>query len=143
MLDLQQVIIDAIDLIEPLAEEKQQKIVLHNNKQTQINGDATLLFRAVYNLLENASKYAGDKASIELQITATGFIISDNGPGISDEEKEKVFQRLYRIEKSRQINGFGLGLTLVKAIIQLHNGQIQLLDNNPGLTVQVDFLNEV
>jgi len=139
MIELQQVITDAIDLVEPLAEEKQQTVQLIHSETTMINGDATLLFRAVYNLLENASKYAGEKAHIEIRLTETGFIISDNGPGISDEEKEKVFQRLYRIEKSRQVSGFGLGLTLVKAIIQLHNGQIQLLDNNPGLSVHIKF----
>ena len=104
-----------------------------------IQGDATLLFRAIYNLLENASKYAGVNAQIEARLTPNGFIISDNGPGISDCEKEKVFQRLYRIEKSRGVAGFGLGLTLVKAIIQLHSGTIELLDNKPGLAVQITF----
>ncbi|WP_284203585.1 sensor histidine kinase [Psychromonas marina] len=137
--NLQQIMVDAVDLIEPLTEEKQQIIKLKSDLEVSIKGDASLLFRAVYNLLENASKYAGDKATISLQLTKNGFIVSDNGPGICDSEKDKVFQRLYRIEKSRQIAGFGLGLTLVKAIIQLHNGSIKLLDNNPGLSVQVEF----
>jgi len=137
--NLQQIMVDAVDLIEPLIEEKHQIIKLKNGLNLSIKGDASLLFRAVYNLLENASKYAGDKATICLQLTKNGFIVSDNGPGICDSEKDKVFQRLYRIEKSRQIAGFGLGLTLVKAIIQLHNGSIKLLDNNPGLSVQVEF----
>lgn len=137
--DLQQVIIDAVDLIEPLAEEKQQLVTLQLPSPLSIQGDATLLFRAIYNLLENASKYAGVNAQIEARLTPNGFIISDNGPGISDCEKEKVFQRLYRIEKSRGVAGFGLGLTLVKAIIQLHSGTIELLDNKPGLAVQITF----
>lgn len=137
--DLQKIIVDAVDLIEPLAEQKQQTVTVFKSTQGFINGDATLLFRAVYNLLENASKYSGNNAKIRVQVTEKGFLISDNGPGISDDEKDKVFQRLYRIEKSRQVNGFGLGLTLVKAIIQLHNGQIQLLDNKPGLTVKIEF----
>jgi signal transduction histidine kinase len=137
---LQQIMVDAVDLIEPLTEEKQQVIELKSDLEVSIKGDASLLFRAVYNLLENASKYAGENATICLQLTKNGFIVSDNGPGICDSEKDKVFQRLYRIEKSRQIAGFGLGLTLVKAIIQLHNGSIKLVDNNPGLSVQVEFL---
>lgn len=137
--NLQQVIIDAVDLIEPLAEEKQQLVTLQLPSPLSIQGDATLLFRAIYNLLENASKYAGVNAQIEARLTPNGFIISDNGPGISDSEKEKVFQRLYRIEKSRGVAGFGLGLTLVKAIIQLHSGTIELLDNKPGLAVQITF----
>ena len=138
-IDLEQVIIDAVDLIEPLSEERQQRISIEKSSPSTAEGDATLLFRAIYNLLENASKYAGDNAQITVQITVNGFRVVDDGPGIADEEKEKVFQRLYRIEKSRQIAGFGLGLTLVKAIIQLHNGQIKLLDNKPGLIVEVDF----
>ncbi|WP_076408709.1 HAMP domain-containing sensor histidine kinase [Shewanella sp. UCD-KL12] len=139
--DLEQVMIDAVDLVEPLAEEKQQDVSIKSATPLSIQGDATLLFRAIYNLLENASKYAGNNAQISVQLTQRGFTVSDNGPGISDLEKEKVFQRLYRIEKSRGVAGFGLGLTLVKAIIQLHNGKIELLDNQPGLIVQVEFLN--
>nr|WP_283102751.1 HAMP domain-containing sensor histidine kinase [Shewanella abyssi] len=139
--NLQQVIVDAVDLIEPLAEEKQQVVTIESAEPFSIQGDATLLFRALYNLLENASKYAGHNAQISVQLTPHGFIVSDNGPGIGDLEKEKVFQRLYRIEKSRHVAGFGLGLTLVKAIIQLHNGKIELLDNKPGLIVNVEFVN--
>lgn len=137
--NLQQVIVDAVDLIEPLAEQKHQVVCIGKAEPFTIEGDATLLFRAIYNLLENASKYAGNNAQISAQLTPNGFIISDNGPGICDSEKEKVFQRLYRIEKSRGVAGFGLGLTLVKAIIQLHNGKVVLQDNKPGLIVQVEF----
>jgi len=139
--NLQQIIVDAVDLIEPIAEEKQQVVNIASTEPLSIQGDATLLFRAIYNLLENASKYAGKSAQISVQLTHRGFTVSDNGPGISDIEKQKVFQRLYRIEKSRSVAGFGLGLTLVKAIIQLHNGKIELLDNKPGLIVNVEFVN--
>ncbi|WP_243834661.1 sensor histidine kinase [Psychromonas algarum] len=138
-LDLQKIIVDAVDLIEPLAEQKNQVLSIESLQSVLVKGDATLLFRVLYNLLENASKYAGEGAQIKVKMISSGFCISDNGPGISDSEKEKVFQRLYRIEKSRQIAGFGLGLTLVKAVVQLHDGQIQLLDNQPGLIVKVEF----
>ncbi|QQX78804.1 HAMP domain-containing histidine kinase [Shewanella sp. KX20019] len=138
--NLKQIIVDAVDLIEPIAEEKQQVVNIASAEPLSIQGDATLLFRAIYNLLENASKYAGKSAQISVQLTHRGFTVSDNGPGISDIEKQKVFQRLYRIEKSRSVAGFGLGLTLVKAIIQLHNGKIELLDNKPGLIVNVEFV---
>lgn len=138
--DLQTIIIDAVDLIEPLVEEREQSVRIDDAEPLFINGDASLLFRMLYNLLENASKYAGDGAKISVKMTENGFIVIDNGIGISDTEKEKVFQRLYRVEKSRQIDGFGLGLTLVKAVVQLHNGKITLLDNHPGLMVKVEFL---
>jgi signal transduction histidine kinase len=138
-IELQKIMIDAVDLIEPLAEEKQQTITTDLSVNTLLKGDATLLFRAIYNLLENASKYAGEQAQITVQLTESGFVISDNGPGISDSEKHNVFQRLYRVEKSRNVAGFGLGLTLVEAIMQLHNGTIKLRDNHPGLKVVVEF----
>lgn len=137
--DLENIIVDAVDLIEPLLEEKKQTLNTNFAHKCSLKGDATLLFRAIYNLLENASKYAPEQAHITVQLTTCGFIISDNGPGIGDSEKDKVFQRLYRIDKSRNVAGFGLGLTLVKAIVQLHNGQITLLDNHPGLQVVIQF----
>ena len=126
-------------MIQPLCEERQQTISISKNLSLTIKGDATLLFRAIYNLLENASKYAGENAEITISCDKQGFILCDNGPGISDLEKEKVFQRLYRIDKSRNIPGFGLGLSLVKAIVDLHKAEIRLLDNNPGLKVRVLF----
>ena len=138
-ISINNIIEDALDLIQPLCEERQQTITISKNQQLTIKGDATLLFRAIYNLLENASKYAGENAEITISCGKQGFIICDNGPGISDLEKEKVFQRLYRIDKSRNIPGFGLGLSLVKAIVELHKAEIRLFDNNPGLKVSVLF----
>ncbi len=135
---LDDVINDAIDLIHPLIEEKQQNLHI-TGANCLLQGDATLLFRVVYNLLENACKYAGEFAQISIDISNKGFTLSDNGQGIADSEKEKVFQRLYRIEKSRNIAGFGIGLSLVKAIVRLHDGKIKLLDNNPGLKVVIEF----
>ncbi|TIT77667.1 MAG: sensor histidine kinase, partial [Mesorhizobium sp.] len=65
--------------------------------------------------------------------------VSDNGPGIPAEEREKVFQRLYRLDSSRTTPGSGLGLSLVKAVADLHGATITLEDNNPGLAVIVSF----
>ncbi|MDA7746556.1 HAMP domain-containing histidine kinase [Psychromonas sp.] len=137
--DLNTIIIDAVDLIEPLVEERQQIVRMENSMSLFVNGDASLLFRVLYNLLENASKYAGNNAEIIVRMIKNGFMVIDNGIGISDDEKDKVFQRLYRVEKSRQVTGFGLGLTLVKAVVQLHEGNVTLLDNDPGLIVKVEF----
>ena len=65
--------------------------------------------------------------------------VSDQGEGVSDEDKNKIFDRFYRAEKSRNSAGNGLGLSLVAAIIELHAGQIELSDNNPGLRVKVSL----
>ncbi|MGO4441660.1 sensor histidine kinase, partial [Rhizobium sp. RAF56] len=65
--------------------------------------------------------------------------VEDNGPGIPAAEHEKVFRRLYRLDKSRTTSGAGLGLSLVKAVTELHAGRITVGDNNPGLKVTVEL----
>ena len=66
-------------------------------------------------------------------------VVADNGPGIPADQREKVFHRLYRLEKSRSTPGSGLGLSLVAAIAELHGARVNLEDENPGLLVQIDF----
>ena len=68
---------------------------------------------------------------------AAPLTIADSGIGIAKEERERVFDRFYRSEKSRHEAGSGLGLSLVKAVFNLHNGTILLKDNHPGLRVQL------
>ena len=72
-----------------------------------------------------------------LRKTATGFEaeVTDNGPGIPEAERDKVFDRFYRLDRSRTTKGSGLGLALVKAIASLHGLSLALKDNNPGLAV--------
>jgi signal transduction histidine kinase len=63
--------------------------------------------------------------------------VADNGPGIPAEERERVLQRFVRLEKSRSQAGSGLGLSLVAAVVRLHNGTIELGDGDPGLVVTI------
>ncbi|BDX01539.1 two-component sensor histidine kinase [Marinomonas pontica] len=135
--DLNQVAEDVIDLIQPLAQEKQQTLSLIITPQSFIQGDKTLIFRAMFNTLENACKYTDIGGTIEFITTPTGFIVKDNGPGIADEFKDKVLQRLFRLESSRTSPGYGLGFPLIKAIAQFHKGKLELQDNQPGLQVHV------
>jgi signal transduction histidine kinase len=65
--------------------------------------------------------------------------VCDTGPGIPVDERDKVFHRLYRLDKSRSTPGSGLGLSLVAAIAELHNAQITLDDDAPGLRVSLRF----
>ena len=65
--------------------------------------------------------------------------VVDDGPGIPKDESEKVFRRLYRLEKSRSTEGTGLGLSMVKAIADLHGASITLSSANPGLAVTINF----
>jgi signal transduction histidine kinase len=78
---------------------------------------------------------------VSLAVDASGhplIRVADSGPGIPETDRENVFQRFFRLESSRgKQPGSGLGLSLVKAVVTLHRGTIQLMDNNPGLQVEV------
>jgi two-component system, OmpR family, phosphate regulon sensor histidine kinase PhoR len=94
-----------------------------------INGDQRLMEQVFSNLLDNACKYSGREASIRIfSIEQQGkalISISDNGPGISREHLNRIFERFYRIESSREsMRGTGLGLSIVKHIISKHGGRI-------------------
>ena len=79
--------------------------------------------------------------SVSLNCEADGLrlAVADNGPGIPAEEREKVLQRLYRLDRSRNTPGNGLGLSLVDAVATLHGARLQLEDNDPGLRATVNF----
>ncbi|QPC95858.1 ATP-binding protein [Mesorhizobium sp. INR15] len=108
-----------------------------------IHGDRELLTQLFANLVENALRHCPTGTSIELSVIRQADHIlakvSDNGPGIPAGEREKVFQRLYRLDSSRSTPGSGLGLSLVRAIVDLHGATAVLQDCQPGLAVVVSF----
>jgi signal transduction histidine kinase len=108
-----------------------------------IEGDRELLAQLFANLIENALKHAGQKphiaCSVRSEDDAVVACISDNGPGIPAGEHENVLRRLFRLEKSRTTPGSGLGLSMVKAICDLHGANLLLSDNRPGLVVRITF----
>ena len=109
----------------------------------RIHGDRELLTQMLANLVENALRHCPHGTAIELSVQRHGdrvvATVADDGPGIPAEEREKVFQRLYRLDESRSTPGNGLGLSLVRAIADLHGAKIELQDRRPGLGVTVDF----
>ncbi|MBA1143546.1 HAMP domain-containing sensor histidine kinase [Mesorhizobium neociceri] len=108
-----------------------------------VHGDRDLLTQLFANLVENALRHCPDGTLIKLMVSRQGdrivAEIADNGPGIPTEEREKVFQRLYRLDTSRTTPGSGLGLSLVRAIADLHGASVVLEDRRPGLAVVVGF----
>lgn len=104
-------------------------------------GDKLGLTSVTLNLLENAVKYAADNPAIDVRLHANreGIIweVADNGIGIEDKEKKRIFEKFYRVgnEDTRKTKGTGLGLFIVDQIVRAHNGQIAVLDNNPKGTV--------
>lgn len=144
MLDLKIILLDVIELYEPLAIDKSIMLTSTLDDDLEMDGDRDLLFQAFANLIDNAIKYtpAEGVIRIELSMSLQGplVVISDSGSGIPGRDKAKVFRRFFRVEVSRSEQpGNGLGLSLVAAVINLHDGDIALSDNDPGLKVEVLF----
>ena len=110
---------------------------------TSILGDRELLLQLLSNLIENTIRHCPRGTAIDLTVRETErnvlVSVSDDGPGIPEPERKNVLRRLYRLEKSRSTPGTGLGLSLVKAIADLHGADIELADNRPGLTITLTF----
>ncbi|BDV37233.1 two-component sensor histidine kinase [Methylocystis bryophila] len=135
LLDLSELIHEVADLYEPVAEAK--GIALEIAVTTaKVRGDRDLLLEALANLLDNAVKFSPEHGSVKISLSQarSGPVISitDTGPGIPDREKSKIFKRFYRGPHSSQIPGNGLGLTLVAAIVRLHNFSLEVEDGPPG-----------
>ena len=127
-----------------LAQEKGIALRTHVDDSLELLGDETALNRLLIILLDNAIKYSPAATNIDFIVTKSKnnvlFVVQDEGCGISDEDKEKVFDRFYRVDKarSRSQGGLGLGLSLAHAIVRQHQGEIRILDNKPcGTIMQV------
>ena len=123
----------------PPAEDSQHKLESSIADGVAFTGDRQLLAQMVSNLIENALTHtpAGSTVRLALRKAGTGLEIevSDDGPGIPESERDKVFDRFYRLDRSRTTAGSGLGLALVKAIAALHGLLLRLEDRKPGLAV--------
>lgn len=143
-IDMVNVLETAGEVYMPVVEEHEQELVLDLPDQPlPILGDQSLLLQLIVNLIENAVNHGSTGTKITLSAGESDgsvwFRVADTGPGIPAHEREKVFQRLYRLERSRTTQGTGLGLSLVKAIADLHCSKISLDDNEPGLTFTIRF----
>jgi len=132
-----------VEVYEPTATAREQSIVYEGPQHLTVEGEKNLLGQLVANLLENALHHTGDGAaiSVSLEHRADEVIlsVSDDGPGIPEEEYGRVTQRLYRLDRSRNTAGNGLGLSLVDAVARLHGAALGFEDAKPGLRVRVRF----
>jgi two-component system, OmpR family, sensor histidine kinase KdpD len=99
--------------------------------------DAVLIQQVLVNLLENALRYTSDGTPLEIEATCTAAQVTvevrDRGPGIREEEAERLFERFYRGEgQSPRDGGVGLGLTICRAIMRAHGGTIALVNRHEG-----------
>jgi signal transduction histidine kinase len=141
--DLSELLRTVIEVYQPTAEEKGQSFAADIASGLTVWGDRELLTQLIANVIENAIKHSPTGASIGLVTSkspsALAVAVTDSGPGIPAEERVRVFQRFYRLERSRSTPGSGLGLSLVEAIASLHQISIELTDNAPGLRVTLRF----
>lgn len=131
--DLAAVLSDVAELYEPVAQEKGLSFSAHVDAADTVSADRDLLFQSVANLTDNAIKYTPAGGSVTLHASGKSIAVSDTGPGVPEAARSDVFRRFHRLEESRNAPGSGLGLSLVKAVAQLHGGEIRLEDNRPGL----------
>jgi signal transduction histidine kinase len=130
------------ELYEPFAEEKRIALSVRTESELIVRGDRDLLFEAIANLVDNAIKFTPERGRIDVCLTSRGndgFVrVTDTGPGVREDERELVVQRFYRSDRSRHIKGLGLGLSLVAAIVKLHDFRFDILPG-PGFVAEITF----
>ena len=131
--------------LDPLAEEKNVILESVCDAVTMMGSDI-LIYRVVYNLVENAIKYNNPGGKVQVTVFSDKeqicIQVMDNGSGIPADMKERVFEPFFRVDKSRSraLGGVGLGLALVREIVRVHDGAIRVLDNsNGGTTFEILF----
>ncbi len=134
-IDLTDLISDAVDLFQPIADDKQVAINTDLPEHCHIHGDRQRIQRVVANLLDNALKYVPTGGRVTTKLADEGMevklSIMDTGIGISAEECARIFERFYRCDRSRSEQGNGLGLSLALAFVRAHGGDIAV-KSNPG-----------
>ncbi|MEA2753099.1 MAG: hypothetical protein QOI41_7242 [Myxococcales bacterium] len=128
--DLASIVREAVELYEHVSSERGVHVVTRLSHVVMVMVDRQRILQAIANLLDNAIKYtpAGGSVAVSVSSSATHGIvtISDTGIGIAPEDQTLVWDRLFRGDRSRSERGLGLGLSLVKAIVEAHDGEVEL-----------------
>jgi heavy metal sensor kinase len=137
---------ESVRLLEVLAEEKQQTIQMDGSRSITVTADRTLLRQAIVNLVHNAVKYSPDRSTVQINVreteSSTIVEVQDNGPGIPLEDRGRIFERFYRVDKSRTrvAGGAGLGLSIAQWAIAMHAGAIEVqCEPGPGSTFRISL----
>lgn len=136
--DLNALVMETVQALEPLAEEKEVRVLDETNPLPEISADGMRIRQVLFNLLSNALRHTprGGEIRVNGMLCEREIILSvqDNGEGLSAGELDAVFDRFYRADKSRSrdTGGTGLGLAIVKAIVQAHGGRVQASSEGKG-----------
>lgn len=135
--------VEIYDIYGPVVEDAGQSLKIEATDPARIEGDHDLLIQLLANLIQNALRYGADRQTISVLINGTQLMLSDEGAGIPKDQRALVLQPLHQGESTRQGEGYGLGLSLVRAIVELHEATLTLSDgpNGRGLCVTVQFPN--
>ena len=141
--NLSEIAREVTELFDAAAEDKGGLLAVTGDDSVRVPGDRDLLFDALANLVDNAIKHGRDGGHVTVAVSrctdGSEICVADDGPGIPAQEREHVFKRFYRLERSRRTPGNGLGLSLVAAVARLHGADVELEDNAPGLRVRLRF----
>ena len=156
---LDSVIKTVVDDLESVAQNNMVNVQIDIQPEVQseaqtfiVKGNTNLLYRALYNLVENAIRYNNEEGSVNITLETRGqegvIIIADTGVGIAPEQRELVFEPFYRVNKSRsrEFGGAGIGLSLVKTILKRHGASITVSENNPQgsvFTIRIPLVNSI
>jgi len=128
------------ELYQPIAEDKQVTLEVAPAVDATVRGDRDLLLEAIANLVDNAVKFTPSGGRVEVGLLArdgeAAIQVRDTGPGISETDSKAVTKRFYRCDKSRTSGGLGLGLSLVAAIVELHNFRLSITPGQ-GCTAEI------
>jgi signal transduction histidine kinase len=127
---------DMAELYEPAAEDKDIDFSAEIETGLMIEGNQPFLAQALANLIDNAIKYTPSGGAVKLRARRRSsgeieYSVTDTGPGVPEEDRERVVQRFVRLDNSRTEPGSGLGLSLVTAVAEAHGGRV-VLDEGPG-----------
>jgi signal transduction histidine kinase len=142
-LDLSAVFNTVAEAFTPAAEDGGKTLAAKIKPGIRVSGDRELLTQMLANLIDNAIRHTPTGTRVEVSLGSDSDrvvgTVTDNGPGAPPQERERMFQRFYRLEHSRSTPGSGLGLSLVKAVADLHGIVLKLRDAEPGLQIIMRF----
>jgi len=142
--DLREVLDEVADTFGPVVEDSGRHLdYLRPAGPLMVRGDGGMLAQLTANLFENAIAHTLPGAKISLAARPAGagvlLVLADDGPGIPEELRSRVMEPFFRADRARTVEGSGLGLALVKAIVARHGAEVVLADARPGLSVEVSF----
>lgn len=142
-LPLRELLDDIAELYQPAAEMRAITLQTTVEGEPSVLADRHLLAGVLANLLDNAFKYAGEGARVEMTAAVAGewirLSVRDNGPGIPQALLSRATERFFRVDASRHQRGNGLGLSIVAAVVALHRGRLTLENTSPGLRVVIEL----